>query len=883
MPLKHRVAAHRASLAARALEPGHDGLLLSQHNAAFLQQILRETFESLHLTGAPVALVAVGSLGRGAVTACADVDVRLLTHSGHDVSALAESMLYPLWDAGLNVGHQVVSVDDLLALAPTDLSTATALLDVRHLAGEPALVQELLTRAYAGPFADANLGDFLRRLEDEVRVRHERFGDSVYLLEPDTKNGVGGARDFEIALWAAKARFRLRGGELDPLAELVQLGAMVPREQRSMHSARESLHRIRNHLHLAAGRRVDRLTFENQEELAPRLGFADSRDDADPRDVLGQAVERLMQHYYQEARTISQLRTLLLARLRPEPRRKQRPVRRALNAQLALWDEHVTLVEGVDCVDDPSVLLQALAACVRHEKPLWPHVRDLIVRLAQDEPLAARLRASAESGPLFVELTCSRADSPFSRSPLAEMHELGLLSAMVPEFVPVLGRVHHDLYHVYTVDVHSVAATDAVRAIARGELAGRWPLATRVFSELERPRALFLAALLHDVGKGYPDANGSRSNHCESGALLVQTIMPRLGEDATTTALVHKLVLEHLSMYHTATRRDLDDPSTIRDFAQRVGSREVLEQLFLLTLVDLSTTAPKALNTWKTNLLEELYLRTAEHFEGQSRPQHDLEALLRAMAGWPDAEIAAVSAFARSMPKRYRALFDVEQVAAHAALSASRSGPFACAMYPSELADTALLVVVADDSPGLLALVAAAITAGRLEVVAADVYSREGQHGSEAFDVFWVRDRTEGSAAARAALPRLVADLGALFEGEVNAEELLERRRESTVRRGPRVAAEVVLYDRAAPEHTVVEVFGRDRPGLLYALARCFTQLGLSIERSRINTEGNRVADVFYVQERATDAAPLARKIPPARFEEIRTALLGVVEPQRRV
>ncbi len=868
---------HRAALAEQAMLPGQDGYALSERNAQFLDGVLQTAFADAGGNAhASLALVAVGSFGRGALTAHADVDVRLLTATSSQRAAeVAEAMLYPLWDAGLAVGHQVATASELLALFPTDLTTATALLDVRHIAGNPALSAELSTRAHAGPFAEANLPAFLDRLEVEAKGRHDRFGDSVYLLEPDVKNGAGGSRDLELALWAVKARFRPRGPGAELFAELVQLGAMVPREQRSMQDAREFSHRVRNHLHLSAGRRHDRLTFEKQEELADRLGFTDAGG-ADEQERLGQAVERMMQAYYREARVVSQARESLLARARPEPRRRTRPVMRELGGGLRIWDEHVTVADAGDAAREPEVLLRAIRACVEHEMPLWPHARDLVARFAQDAALGSRLRESPAAGAVFTELVASRADTPFRRSALAELHELGLLVAMVPEFVPVLGRVHHDLYHVYTVDVHSVAATDAVRAIARGEYAAKWPLATRVFSELDHPKPIFLAALLHDVGKGYPDASGSRKNHSESGAELVRTILPRLGEDERTTALVAKLVTEHLSMYHTATRRDLDDPATVKDFVARVGTREVLEHLYLLTLVDLSTTAPKALTSWKANLLDELYLRAAESFDGESR-QADPGALGRYLAALPEAEARRIEIFAQAMPKRYRALVTPERIAAHAQLSAGRTGAFACAMSESDLTDTMELAIAADDSPGLLALVAAALTAGRLEVVAADVYSRETEAGSrEAFDIFWVRDRAEGAAGARETLPRLEADLGALLAREVTPEALLERRRSKYARRGPPVMSEIALHGDASPEHTVVEVFGRDQPGLLYALARCLTQLGLGIERSRINTEGNRVADVFYVQEAS------GGKIAPARFAEIRAALLAVADAGHR-
>ena len=252
---------------------------------------------------------------------------------------------------------------------------------------------------------------------------------------------------------------------------------------------------------------------------------------------------------------------------------------------------------------------------------------------------------------------------------------MGLLLAMIPEFAPVTGRVHHDVYHVYTVDVHSVAAVDALRALCRGELAQERPLATRLAAEIARPKPLFLATLLHDVGKGYPDATGSRKNHSQSGAELCDVILPRLGLSQEDTLEARHLVAQHLAMYHVATRRDLDDPATIEEFCRLVRGREGLRDLFLLTVVDLSTTSPTAMTSWKARMLDELYFAADAHLAGakdrafdEARLARVRESARKAWVGPP----AFLEAFLDSMPERYLLANAPEAIAAHAGVALDR-------------------------------------------------------------------------------------------------------------------------------------------------------------------------------------------------------------------
>jgi [protein-PII] uridylyltransferase len=899
--LRDSVERHREVLGER-LAAGEDGLALGRANGRFLTACFQSRFgEAKRLAGLPtenagVALAAVGSLGRGAVAFRSDADVVVVVDSekvdARDATAFAEALLYPLWDATLAVGHQVLSVADSVPLAQADLATATALLDLRLIAGDPVPVRDLIARANEGLFGEDELGAFIDRLNAEATARHERFGGSVYLLEPDVKSGAGGLRDLDGARWAARARYRVTNGDgdtkLGAWGELVRLGVLVGREAQDIAASEEFLWRVRNRLHARAGRKADRLGFEDQEALAIAMGYGADR---------ALAAERLMQDYYLHARAVSRARGGLLERLRPM-RRKTKPTPTIdLGKGVRLFDGHVTMAAAQDLPNDPALAMRVFASCVRQEAPVLPFARDAITRIATDPAWCARLRADAEAASLFVDLVCTVPETRTRRgSIVGELHDVGLLLAMVPEFLPVTGRVHHDIYHVYTVDVHSVAALDRLRQLARGELAHEFPLASRLAAEIARPRPLFLATLLHDVGKGWPDADGSRKNHSKAGADLCANIMPRLGLGPEDVEEARQLVIHHLLMYHVATRRDLDDAATIEEFCRNVRGREGLRNLYLLTVSDLSTTSPTAMTSWKARMLDELYFAADSHLAGHE-PRADAERVARvreAVRGAWSGPTGPLEALLASMPDRYLLANWPESIVQHAKAVADRAGMRGngggrrashVARVTSRHPEAAELCVVADDRPGVLASIAAALTASRLEVLAAQVYSRlvsdgGGEGGAsvgEAVDVFWVRDRDGGTDGVEAAMPRLARDLEDVCSGLVAPEELLRSRTGSTSpwreRPSPAVPTEILLDDRASPRHTVVEVFAKDRPGLLFTLSHALHELGLSIALSKINTEGARVADVFYVGE--LDGTKVPRG---PRYHEIHDALVRAIE-----
>ena len=837
---------------------GEAGVTVARKNAKSLDGLLSalccacQAASESH--GARMALVAVGGYGRGVVGVHSDVDVLFLAEDSHDarVSAIAEGLLYPLWDLGVEIGHAVRSVEETLSLAREDIRTATTLLDLRRVAGDRALVEELHRGARRRIF-DPQIGVFLGMLEEDTRRRHERFGASIYLLEPEVKLGRGGLRDMDVAEWAMGARWATRGPD-----DYVRTGAFLQREAEAFEAAREFFWKVRNLLHLRAGRRQDRLTFEDQEDISEHLGFVDGV-------TLG--VEQFMQAYYRHARVVAQTTDRILARARP--RAKVRPsTARDLGNGTMIFAGQMTLRASSELSRDPALALRLYLGAAERGLPVYPYARDAVARAAADPDFGERLRASDEAVRLFRKaLLCRRAlagGDAARPSLMAELHEVGVMTAMIPEFEPLVGRVQHDVYHLYTVDVHSVRAVSKLHAVLRGEARDDLPFASRLAAALPRATPLYVALLLHDIGK----ARGKK--HAEKGAEMARPIAERLGLGPVDVDHVVWLIREHLSLYHWATRRDTSDPETILEIANTVGSPDRLRDLYLLTVADVCTTNPKAMTAWKTRMLDDLYLAVVEAFEGgfegKSRASEIRDEVRVGFVG--DANPDVLEAFLVQMPDRYILGTPVDSIRTHARAARDRHKQavhVALCAGPSE--ETTELLVIGDDQDGLLAAVTAVLASHGLNVISAEIHTRDRRDGvREVVDVFHVR---RGGAGRRpiddATCAAIAADLRQVIRGAVSTADLLGAIRKPPAWAEPRVPdvrSEVVIDNQLSRHFTVVDVFCRDHVGLLHTIAEAIHSAGFSIAVSKVGTEGARATDVFYVHadgEKVHDAARLVR------------------------
>jgi [protein-PII] uridylyltransferase len=783
-----------------------------------------------------LSLVAVGGYGRHTLGLHSDVDVLFLCDDPTEpyVRRVSEGLLYPLWDLGVDIGHAVRGVDETIRLALEDIRTSTTLLDLRCVAGDKGIVDELHKRGQEEVF-ESNLDRFLDALTEDTESRHRRFGDSLFLLEPEVKQGRGGLRDLDVAEWTIRARHGVRN-----TSEYVACGALVEREVERLEAAREMLWRTRNLLHLRAGRQQDRLTFADQEEIAEQLGFVDG---------ISLAVEQFMQAYYRHARVVAQTTERMLDRARAVRESSHPRGIRVFGDGTVQVGARVDLERPDALKDDPALALRLYRRALRHQLTPHPQTRDVIGRAAANKAWRERLRRSEEATQLFVEIVKDVGDAPFRGGALTELHEVGLITAMVPEFGPLVGRVMHDAYHVYTVDIHSILAAEKFRTLIRGDHTDQLGMASRLAAIAPRRLPIFLALLLHHLGRAYGRGQQAR------GAEMAGDVARRFGLADADAERVSFLIREHWNFYRMATQRDVHDRETLAELAKTIVSHEGLSDLYVMTVCVLGTINATAMTAWKARMLEELYVALMYYFEEGHDPRQRVAAIReevrRAFGEAAEGQGEALDAFIREMPERYLLANNLESIVAHAAFAIEHNGDdVAVRIGPGPADDGFELVVMTDDRPGLLADVAAVLAANRLSVIGAEVYARDTGASVRAFDTFLVRRAAAGSLPADTA-ERLKHDIRERLANRVSAKELISRPPKPpqwATRQVPDAPTEVSVDNEVSSTCSVVDVFTRDRPGLLSVIARVFAERQLNIVLSKVNTEGERVADVFYVQ-----------------------------------
>jgi [protein-PII] uridylyltransferase len=842
----------------------------------------------------PVSLVALGGYGRRELAPYSDLDL-LVLHGSRTPDAFvkeaSEKLLYSLWDLKIEVGSAVRDLKACDELASEDHTARTALLDLRFLAGDRDLYRELEREELHG-LSQAKVEKFLADKIAEMRARRERFGDSLYLLEPNLKESEGGLRDLQSALWLARVRFKVAG-----LTELLSRALLPERDIREMRRARDFLWRARNEMHYLAGRKWDQLTFDVQPQIAKAMGYLDGEQRS--------GVEEFMRHYYLAAKTVLVACDAIVDRClepqtamgwrmvpppaatvgaeQPVPLLRGQPTRGAdrllPGGELKVFRGRLSVVDKDALRRSPAALVRLFAVADREQLDLYPYARDLATQVAEELP------PEAASDPELNHELLACFTRPGTRGRfLTAMHELGVLPKVLPEFARVTARRQIDVYHVYTVDVHSLFAVRRLFALRCGDVEERG--LTELMSSLERPLALYLGTLFHDIGKG------AGKDHSMRGAQIAADACVRMGVDPADAADIEWLVLKHLRMAMIAQRRDLSDPELIHAFAGEVGTVDRLDKLYLLTYADIATVGPRTWTDWKARLLRELWEKTREVLlRGERAPEPGtaeaaarelvLEALQERARG---VRVEDPDRFVAAMPARYFLTVRPGLAPRHLRLLAlGRRRSLAAAIHAQPGLQHSDVVITAQDRPGLLATIAGVFAANRIDIQHAEVFSTPGDpaHGwlaGRALDVFELRGPEEGPVE-RQRWRSARNDLARVLAGEESLDALMSRRlRASSVPQKPlpRVPTKIVIDNDSARAHSVVDVFTADRVGLLHTLARTFFDLGLTVDLARITTEGHRAADAFYV--RTADGARLEGEVA-RRVVEALTAALARPEP----
>lgn len=858
----------RAELAAR---PDASGERVNRAHAEAIDGLLRRLYELAESrywseqgrADGRVSVAAVGGYGRREMALGSDVDLLFLHEEGDDALAafVAERLQYWLWDAKVPIGGALRTVEETLALGREDTTVCTSLLSARFLCGEAALFRELGEALPQGVAADA--ARFVGACVEGLRERHAKYGDSLYLLQPNLKEGAGGLRDYHAAYWVARAAQPL----FQTLEDFLNVGLLTAAEMEEYRSALGFLWGVRNLLHAISGRKNDQMSFEQQEELAARLGYEAPAEAAEELPV-----ERFMRDYYRHARTVENLSGALieqcLERVAPGPEAEQREVEEGFR----LHGGALEIPHAEHLREEPVRLLRALRVAQRHDVPLARSARRTVrENLFLVDDAFRRSPAAAEA---FLELLDS--ERRVMRSLLA-MNETGLLGAYLPEWEHIVCRWQHVIYHTYTVDVHSIFLVEELRRLWRGKYESLLPHLTELVRKVEDRPALFLACLLHDVGKG------RGGDHSGKGAELARRALERMGLASDRIERVVFLVRQHLLMSHVAQRRDLSDPKVIVEFARVVGDRRNLHDLHLLTFADMRASSASAWTEWKAQLLAELAERTAEFLEtGGDDPARALEqiearvATRRARArdqlrglGVGDAK---VDDFFAMMPRRYFVAHSPRQIVRHARVvfGFREEQVFATAVREMR-GDFSELILYTRDLHALYANVAGCLLASDVNILASHVYTTRTGF---ALEVYRLSTPPGGPAERREAWERLERHLRAvLAEGQPVAERLRARRRPIGRPAPPAPKPpSVSVSNQVSDFYTVVDVAANDRLGLLYDLARTIADAGLEIYVSKAGTVLDQVADTFYVKDRFGQ-----KLLDAARLDALREALDAVV------
>ncbi|HAE28563.1 [protein-PII] uridylyltransferase [Hyphomonas adhaerens] len=866
LDLLHGAMFRGRMIAQERLQQGADGLdtarLLSAVQDEVISALYDFTTTHVHRARNPteaerITIMATGGYGRGVMGPSSDTDLLFLRAykvSPHTESVV-EYMLYALWDMGLKVGNAFRTPSDCVKLSLEDVTIKTSLLDARYICGDEALAEEMLTAFHEGAVKGRD-AQFIADKLAERDARHARQGDARYVVEPNLKEGKGGLRDLQTLYWIAKQTY---GGHT--LEDVMQAGPFTDHEYTVFIRAARFLWTVRCHLHFVTGRAEERLSFDLQPEIAARMGYRDRRGQ--------QGVERFMKRYFLVTKDVGGLTRILAAKLEADQKKKPEGLRRFLPVRGPVeLDEPGFIIDNgrINVQDDkamrvdPLNMLRLFIVARDEGKDIHPHALSLLTRALR--ALNERTREKPEAQALILDAILG-GDNPGRI--LRRMNEAGVLGRAIPEFGGIVAQTQFNMYHHYTVDEHTIRAVEAIAEMEYGRDEHPIKLVGELFDLIENRRALYLAMLLHDTGKGKGDQQ-------IAGMKTARKACERLGLSEDETELVSWLVGHHLEMSETAQKRDISDPRTVTKFTEMVGSLERLRLLYILTIADIKAVGPGVWNAWKGQLLTDLYHNTAAALRGGRTDEAGVQAELEARAERRQNELVdrlgMVPPLMLAMETAYWTGFDIDDLAWHAQ---ALNGGGNQVHHRLSLAGGAMaLFVSGEDRPGLFADLAGTIAHNGANIIAAQVYtSREGG----IIDVFMLHDIQDKPFGKDdpARLERLQADLHKVLAGEpvdMSVRERLGRRQAAFL-----VHPSVQIRDDLSADHTVIDIAGRDRPALLYDVANCLAGSGISIHSAHVGSFGERMFDAFYVQ--TEDGQKLQQDA--ALKESLREQLLDVL------
>jgi [protein-PII] uridylyltransferase len=821
--------------------------LLRQHSD-MVDELVRKAFRKAQsaASDSSVCLIAVGGYGRAELAPYSDIDLLLLYAPSNksDLSPLISGILYPLWDLGLDVSCSSRSIPDCLKMAQSDLQVKTSLIDARYLDGEYEFFRSLYS-LFSKKILHRNVNAFAATLMGELRQRHQKYEVPEYVLEPNLKEGEGGLRDFQMGCWIVRAKYKTDRWE----------SILFPDHSRTLEKGVDFVWALRNQLHFLSGRRQDDLTFELQEQIAPVLGF--------PAGPTG--IEEMMRQYHISARGILNFSEGLLERAISEPSGFKRGLsyfkRQGIDEHFGIRNGELRLLDPVLFKRDPSQLMTLFAHCQTYKVRMDFRTEEAVLEALHF--IDDRFRQNESVNQTFLSILRK---GEGMKAVLEKMHELGFLTHYLPEFSEIEGRVHYDLYHVHPVDVHSLLALEEMERLWIGDYQDPYPLLTSLIREIEKPEILYLTALLHDIGKG------KEGNHSITGKEIVKVIAKRMGLSPEDMSLMEFLVSRHLFMIETASRRDLHDEGALMQFAGEAETLTQLKMLYLLTFADIKAVGPEAWTHWKDSLLTELFLKTSRVLEKEKGqpPSLKKDDILKKLEELLPPGVAAQ--YVEDLPSRYLSCFSWKEIVEHIQLARSLEKEPLFVTWEIDEGSRARVTTCTKNHYGLFFKIAGSMFVNRLNILEAQIHT---WGNGVALDTFRVEDST---GEAERHLRQFKNDLQSVLSGDRSLKDLLSQRKESNGLKKkviPAVAPEVTVNNQASDFHTLIEISAEDRMGILYEITQALTDHGCDIHFARISTLGNRILDVFYVQD------TLGEKLEGKEgIDHLRESLLRLLTPR---
>lgn len=787
----------------------------------FISKLLKALFQKSSAEGEEsFCLIATGGYGRNELAPWSDVDILFLLESpaNKKIHKLVESLTAAFWETGLKLSASVRTIEECLNTLPQDLHFLTSLLDMRLIAGSSGLFRQLRT-AIQQDIKLSPPGQFIAAKLEEQEARHKKFGDTRFYLEPNIKESKGGLRDLQTLFWLSDFIYGIKSPE-----DLKTQGILTSAESESLRRALHFFWTVRCHLHLIAGRPDDRLAFDIQPRIAARMGYKDTEPNI--------RAEKFMHDYFHMANETGYLTRILCTDLES----------RAFATGTTAGTRKLALEETIDgfpvrnnrlTIENPAIFKKTPLEIIR------------IFRVAQTSGLdihsdalrAIRSTLKADSFLPHYSAACHLfldilLDKKGSEKTLRRLNEAGVLSILIPDFANIHAHMQYDMYHVFTADEHTIRAVGMMHKLENGGLTEQAPLVSEIFKKIQSRRALYAAMFLHDIAKG------TGGQHSTKGSSIAKRLCPKLGLSPTETETVAWLVRQHLLMTMTALKHDLNDPKTISDFAAEVQSPERLKLLYILTVSDIMAVGPDRWNNWKAVLLADLYERTTQLLSGVALPPP--ETTTEMMRGIDKTRL--------------------------------EKEPAVIVMTPDTRQDSTEVKIYTPDRKGLFALLSGSIAASGASIVDARIYTLAD---CMALDVF----RVQGlNGKAYDNTPFMKKMIKAALNGKIDldAEILACQKTLSKKDRPFAVAPRIFIDNDASNSHTVIEINGKDRPGLLYDITSALSAEGLQIFSAKVTTFGNRALDVFYVR----DGFGL-KIIHPEKISHLEKTLFAALAPRR--